>query len=624
MALLNQYDVERYIQATAARGDLSVVWEKETKPRTDGKKVYLPKITAETTPEMAEELMAFVTHEVSHNKYTNFKTWNDHAVSPDKSFLGFIANGLEDDNVDWINCQEYRGDKHLISNVFGSRVDEMTDHLKNLVKESNSGKMDPEQKKKIDDVSSFYTWYTKARDDLILGVGRKADELKDVLEGEPRERAEKLRKGNYEAELRKLREDTSPNRTQRVYDLAKRIFEEVYEEDPEKEEQRCKQEQKDGEGEGEGAEGSKPGSGKPGSGKDGKGQKGEGKGSGRRVGKGDPSDDERTEFEECDYDELSMDFQPLRVNRGYGAGQHLDYDKWKPTRNAYTPTPLKDTIVVDYKAKKSNHGSIRPDARDGGIAEYTDAYQSVAGDHSGEGFVQKVRMLLQIRSRGRTQYGTKHGKLHSGNLYRVTIPNAGAYSQHVFKKRILSDVLDTSVCVLGDTSGSMRGDKYVHTMVAAVHLSNTLGNTLHIPTEILGFTEHECRNTMFIHRDYNTKLLSEEELVRRFAHAGQFMSQNCDGDSVLFAYHRLLAQPTKRKVLIVLSDGSPASSKGGDIYSYTCDIVKSIEADKRVDIIGVGLMDKNVERIYKSHEFIRSAGEIEGALLKLIEKKIAL
>ena len=129
---------------------------------------------------------------------------------------------------------------------------------------------------------------------------------------------------------------------------------------------------------------------------------------------------------------------------------------------------------------------------------------------------------------------------------------------------------------------------------------------------------------MFIHRDYTTKLLSTEELVSRFNHAGSYMSQNCDGDSVLFAYHRLLAQPTKRKVLIVLSDGSPASSKGGDIVSYTSAVIKAIEADHRVDIIGVGIMDRNVERFYKHHEHIKKADEIESALLKLIEKKIVV
>ena len=163
--------------------------------------------------------------------------------------------------------------------------------------------------------------------------------------------------------------------------------------------------------------------------------------------------------------------------------------------------------------------------------------------------------------------------------------DAGKYSQHVFKKKITSDVLDTAVTVLCDTSGSMSGDKYAHTVIAAVQLSNTLGNTLHIPTEILGFTEHECRNTMFIHRDFGTKLLAPEILAQRMAHAGDYMSQNCDGDSVVFAYNRLLVQKNKRKVLIVLSDGSPASSKGGDVYTYTKDVVKAIEGDKRVDII---------------------------------------
>jgi cobalamin biosynthesis protein CobT len=240
-----------------------------------------------------------------------------------------------------------------------------------------------------------------------------------------------------------------------------------------------------------------------------------------------------------------------------------------------------------------------------------------------DGFAQKVRRILQIRAKGRVQYGTKTGSLHAGNLFRLRVDGAShEYQQRIFKKRIVSDVLDSAVSVLVDTSGSMSGEKYACAITAAVHLSGTIGNTLHIPTEIIGFTEVEYRNTMFIHRTFDKKLLSKEALTSSLTKASSWMNQNCDGDSVLFAASRLLQRKEKRKLLIVLSDGSPASSKPGDVMGYTMDIVRQLDSVPALDIVGIGIQDDNVTRIYKQHHVIHEAHEIESALLSIIERKL--
>lgn len=127
---------------------------------------------------------------------------------------------------------------------------------------------------------------------------------------------------------------------------------------------------------------------------------------------------------------------------------------------------------------------------------------------------------------------------------------------------------------------------------------------------------------MFVIRNHNTSTLSREQLLGRMEATTEYMYQNCDGDSVLYAYHRLAARKEKRKLLIVLSDGSPASSRGGDVDAFTRKVVTGIQDGKQVQIVGIGICDRNVSRIYKEHYVINRADEIETALLKVIEKKI--
>ena len=99
------------------------------------------------------------------------------------------------------------------------------------------------------------------------------------------------------------------------------------------------------------------------------------------------------------------------------------------------------------------------------------------------------------------------------------------------------------------------------------------------------------------------------------------MSSNADGESILWAYHRLIQQPNPRKLLIVLSDGSPAGGNGG-IVQFTKKTIKEIERQKQCEIYGIGIMDSNVKHFYSNWAVINHADELEGALLKLISDYI--
>jgi cobaltochelatase CobT len=81
---------------------------------------------------------------------------------------------------------------------------------------------------------------------------------------------------------------------------------------------------------------------------------------------------------------------------------------------------------------------------------------------------------------------------------------------------------------------------------------------------------------------------------------GRFMSiqghgSNVDGESVAWAARRLAARPEKRKILVVISDGRPATMAAGKSFHETWRIlqdhlryvVKSITSSG-IEVIGIG------------------------------------
>ena len=101
-----------------------------------------------------------------------------------------------------------------------------------------------------------------------------------------------------------------------------------------------------------------------------------------------------------------------------------------------------------------------------------------------------------------------------------------------------------------------------------------------------------------------------------------YMSGNADGEAIVWCYDRLIQRREKKKVMVVLSDGSPCCGRYGDIYGYTQEVVRKIENDHIADIVGIGIEDRNVERIYKNSQVINNSDQLEEAILKLIESKM--
>jgi cobalamin biosynthesis protein CobT len=166
----------------------------------------------------------------------------------------------------------------------------------------------------------------------------------------------------------------------------------------------------------------------------------------------------------------------------------------------------------------------------------------------------------------------------------------------------------------------MSGEKYRNAAASAAILNDVIGQTLHVPLEVLAFTELDT-TTMFVMKEFD-KQISKEQLTGAFGVVNGYLADNVDGESLVFGYDRIRGRREKRKLMVVLSDGSPCGgySKGSTV-SHTKSVIKAIERSG-VEIVGVGLMYDGVKNYYKKWSVIKSANMIEQSLLTLITNNI--
>ena len=253
-------------------------------------------------------------------------------------------------------------------------------------------------------------------------------------------------------------------------------------------------------------------------------------------------------------------------------------------------------------------------------------YESVADFHIGESspsFVSNVRRLLQAKSAKHYQHGFKVGKVAPSRLYWVGMPpiDGGDWNSKVFRKRTQeTDLMDTCVTVLVDWSGSMHGNKCRHAAKATSLLNEAFARVLHMPVEILSFTSSGSTPVMAVIKSY-AKPANADQIAARFHKFLDRMNGNNDADSVLWAYDRILKRKEKRKLLIVMSDGSPSDGLGDPAYALK-QVTSRIMSEGRVELYGIGIMDRNVERYYPKWHVIDYGEAIEAALINVLGKAL--
>ena len=247
--------------------------------------------------------------------------------------------------------------------------------------------------------------------------------------------------------------------------------------------------------------------------------------------------------------------------------------------------------------------------------------------------LQRRLMAQQNRS---WEFDLEEGMIDTARLPRIIIDPQQPLS---FKQEKDMAFRDTTVTLLIDNSGSMRGRPITVAATCADILARTL-ERCGVKVEILGFTTRAWKGGqsreawLQAAKPANPGRLNDlRHLIYKAADApwrrarknlGLMMregllKENIDGEALDWAHQRLLGRHEQRKILMMISDGAPVDDStlsvnpGNYLERHLRHIIEEIETRSPVELIAIGI-GHDVTRYYKRAVTIVDAEELGGAM----------
>jgi hypothetical protein len=578
MQQANQIEImafTQYIHAITSDVGLQCHFDLDSKqtPYNNGKEMHLYKIQSNCTTQQLDQIRAYIVHEVGHKQYTNFDMLQHKpelctAADDTSSLVKKVWSQLEDHRVDYLTVTHgnYLGDKHNLMNLEDIISDQVVPSILN-----NTANLDFDSTV----MSAMYALDTGHRDSFLPGSGVTGDTVKDKLLAEAKRTkvvSRILKRGRELESIRAIQDKVLGSEA--TYQLAKKIVEDA---------------KKDDEG-------------------------------------------DQQQNSEDDEGEVSVDTQPARPEH-QEEGEDVQCDDMDEpvhdTEDATVISGLEDYAILNFPRHTvymgSNCGNYQSmtyhqrlvDATGCNDTRLLERVTESISNSNAAALQNSVRRILQAKSRSIIQHNKKRGKLSGKDAYRVTMKDAKGFNERVFHNKRDALSLDVSVSLLCDFSGSMHGPRIVNAIAATVLLSDTL-QALQIKHEIAGFTTgHTVTHLIF--KEFG---MPSRNLVNSMCNAWALSYANSDADNVLFAAARLNTQRTARKVMIVLSDGSPASDKYGNDSIALKRVLDDVPKNTGIDIIGLGICTDYGEKYYKTWDSIKDTGDLQTCLLNMLQKTI--
>ncbi len=317
-------------------------------------------------------------------------------------------------------------------------------------------------------------------------------------------------------------------------------------------------------------------------------------------------------------------------------------------------------VVANKKSKGQQIKRMLDEKR--GIAKYGIVKSKIVGRTA----VMKRKFERALMTAADTEYvsGQRTGRLdvrkHGTGIMKGR--------ENVYKRKSEGKDLDTALTILVDASGSMGGGKHnpdgTHTtkMELAAQVATAMAECLEgtpVKLEVLCFStgevsdefpdhvveayheavdKYECMSSSdqrklggIFHRNdpiimWEMKAF-DQSLRETRSNFGNMMDlangANADGDSILFAAKRLKQQKANKHILVVLSDGAPAYEIiNGSCHDYTKKVTAYVGSKMGIHLVGVGIMDSNVEKYYKNYTVINELNEMDKAVMDNIARLI--
>ena len=250
----------------------------------------------------------------------------------------------------------------------------------------------------------------------------------------------------------------------------------------------------------------------------------------------------------------------------------------------------------------------------------------------------KLQRRLMAQQNRSWHFDLEEGVLDTARLTRIVTDPTSPLS---FKAESESPFRDTVVTLLLDNSGSMRGRPIMVAAVCADILARTL-ERCGVKVEILGFTTRAWKGGLSREawitagKPANPGRLNDlRHIVYKAADApwrrakknlGLMMregllKENIDGEALLWAHDRLMARPEQRRILMVISDGSPVDdstqSANAALYldKHLRQVIEQLETKSSVELLAIGI-GHDVTRWYRRALTIVDVEQLGGAMIE--------
>lgn len=585
---------------------------------TNGKTIYLPSLnqSAEVTDKQASIMRGYVDHEAGHVRHTDFEAlqeFGEECAKTNNKLLKSIHNACEDVWLEKRVVDEYPG---------------ALDNLSATTKSVNDAFL---KARKDGDVTDKML----SDDKFISAVAITWEGRKDYPEPSSQQCIDLLPKDIQDRLPKWVASIDQCTSTKDVITLAKIIEKEVRDAHEDKNPTTNPTNPSDKGDERDGGKGDQP--------------RGDGSGDDPNECGGQQAQDVGDGDEDAEGNggsAKSDDSEDEVVGEATVGNDHVEDSADKAIDSVYDNFDVTDIvskeIVENHSTSRSDLHSYRPYStekdtfrtsknfyklKSGNAHSYNTKLSAMSGDINV--MRRKLERALMSKDNRDWDSGREDGRLDTRRF-------VGAFNgrQDVFKKREPRAEMDTALTVLIDLSGSMSGSKIRIAEQCAIALAEAVDKT-GIAYEVLGFTQagtadeyplqpngdafsRYCPIHTYVFKNFEQRLFECKGSMSSIYNCAT--GQNADGESLMYAYARLKPRQEKRKVLMVLSDGQPASD--GDYmqgHYYLQKVVQDIIKDG-TEVVGIGIASRAVKDYYPNHVVVGSVQDLSGTALDQLSK----
>jgi cobaltochelatase CobT len=252
----------------------------------------------------------------------------------------------------------------------------------------------------------------------------------------------------------------------------------------------------------------------------------------------------------------------------------------------------------------------------------------------------KLKRKLLAKKKISYQFNEEEGLLDRKKITQII---ANPFSSNNFLTIQESDYQNTVLCILLDNSGSMGGMPILMSAMAS-EIITKIFEGFGIKTEILGFTTSDWRGGKsrklweqsgkpknpgrlsdlrhIIYKNADQSFRKSKNNLALMLKNG-ILKENIDGEALIWAAKRLKGRGEKRKILLIISDGTPVddstnSNNDSDILNdHLHQTIQRLEKHSKIDIAAIGILH-NVDNFYQNSIMVTNIEELGEVMITKI------